>query len=278
MGLSATNHPVKPALRLMSDGAVLLPDGGTLFYPCSARDIPTPIQCFSQWVTDFWFVDLAYFGGDPFQRPALHRLPGWRLLGQQERMPNISYDDWRDDARYGGRPPLIRTETYEHRATGRQIRIHLHRRRGPSALRTELIQVDVFFYRGDSDSDLTRGSGTLWLNCKPERPARAKGRLIYEVLDKMPDGGLIVTDGSNRGPSRRNPYTAFGQLADHVRELKLPADDDSWEGLVPGVEPFCDMLGNRFLCVGHLRQDRRHYPTLMWRLQKANLSQHIAAD
>jgi len=33
----------------------------TLFYPCSGNDLLVPIELFSPYVTDFWFVDRGYF-------------------------------------------------------------------------------------------------------------------------------------------------------------------------------------------------------------------------
>jgi hypothetical protein len=32
-----------------------------LFYPCSGDDWEIPIELFSPYVTDFWFVDKGYF-------------------------------------------------------------------------------------------------------------------------------------------------------------------------------------------------------------------------
>jgi hypothetical protein len=39
-------------------------EGTTLFYPCSGADLAVPIRLFSPAVSEFWFVDLAYFRSD----------------------------------------------------------------------------------------------------------------------------------------------------------------------------------------------------------------------
>lgn len=104
----------------------------------------------------------------------------------------------------------------------------------------------VFFYRGDSLGE--GGSGDLWLDQKH----------LEEVCDKLVDGGLIVTDGSNhREDHAIRPLWRYNH--------KKPPTDDPRE-LVESIDPFTDKSGRHFTCVGYAGY--KYGPTLIWRVRK----------
>jgi hypothetical protein len=114
-------------------------------------------------------------------------------------------------------------------------------RRGCTALRTNIHNLGVFFYRGDSNEG---GSGTLWLQAH-----------IGEVIAKLVDGGLIVTDGSNYD----------GDTYYEMRRFR--GNDDIRGGALDQARPFEDKGGNQFRCVGYLGE--KYGPTLAWQVSKA---------
>lgn len=230
--------------------------GSTLFYPCSGNDLSSPLAVFGPYCVDFWFVDIGYFRGpSPLQvRPVLSRSQGYELVDVKVRSADLPREEWRHDPKYDNRQPEILTETYSQIESGRQINVHRHRRRGPSALRKEIGQLGVFFYRGDSPGE--SGSGTLWLT---HRRSRRRRWLMDEVLEKLVDGGLIVTDGSQCF-GKKNPY----------RELRRLHRNDSItsEEAVAAAESFVDLHGRTFQCVGCLGQHSHYGPTMVWQMRR----------
>lgn len=230
-------------------------DGTTLFYPCSGEDWPRPIEIFAPVITDFWFVDLRYFTS--YSAIRVRPLLGpdsFSLLDVTIDGPAQATLEWRTDAKtdktYPWIAPCTRTERYCHLESGREIRIHRRRGFGPSAMRSHIYKLGVFFYRGDSGGE--GGSGTLWLT---ER--RRGTRLIGEVLARLANGGLIVTDGSNCR-QYKNPYAEFGRF--YQEDIGPEAASLS--------HPFEDRDGNRFRCIGYAGQ--RYGPTLVWQVQRSS--------
>ena len=224
-----------------------------LFYPCSGNDLDVPISLFSPFVTDFWFVDRGYFStGNQDTKHYGFDLPAnkqarllwgdrnYRLIGK----PVVTgLPDW---DRYNREiEPCVKTETYLHVASKREIRIHRYRRYGFSALHNEINSLGVFFYRGDSEGE--GGSGNLWL--APEH--------INEVCDKLIDGGIIVTDGSQHGRSNYGEYEGFWKY----RYLPMEGDE-----LMNCAETFTDSAGRTFTCVGYA--GKRYGHTLIWQVKK----------
>ena len=233
-------------------------DGTTLFYPCSGDDLLLPIATFSPFVSDFWFVDIAYFRRCPPEKqpPLLSEKDGYTLLDKQIRLPNIPEEDWQEDDKYRGNPPSILVENYRHLESEPVIRVHRHRRRGPSALRTEIYRLGVFFYRGDSEEG---GSRTLWLTVHPRQ---RRQWLLHEVLGKLIDGGLIVTDGA-MCKGEDNPYRAF-------RRLHCNRDVSDAEA-VALVQPFEDEKGRLFAYIGCLGQHHHYGPAMVWKMTQRPL-------
>ena len=230
----------------------------TLFYPCSGNDWELPLHLFAPEIDNFWFVDIGYFPRRSPESALRRQLLGGDLyekLDCKVTLPDLPPEEWETDPRYRGVPPYIRTETYRHLPSGKIVTVHWHRRRGPSALRKEIDRLGVFFYRGDSDDG---GSGTIWLSAATQWVSKKRKALIHEVLDKLVDGGLLVTDGSLGDDRESNPYRELHRaMSNRLRGRQA----------VQLVRPFDDLLGNHFECIGFAGQ---YYfgPTLIWRVTK----------
>lgn len=232
-----------------------------LFYPCSGNDLAAPIKTFAPYIKEFWFADVNYFryGNYKDVRPVLAASKTYELTNVTFPSAKIEEIDWKDDRHYEKCPPVIRRETYLHRVTGEPITVNRHKRTGPSALRTEISALGVFYYRGDSDEG---GSATHWLtirrwnNLRSRRRTLRKGALIFEVLDKLVDGGLLVTDGS-MCKGFNNPY----------KELqRFHSNCDIGSQAVEEVQPFTDPMGRTFRCIGYAGEC--YGPTLIWQVSQ----------
>lgn len=252
-------------------------EGTTLFYPHSGSDLLVPIQIFSPFVTDFWFADIAYFRSDQqcgrefakcLSGDATKTLPllsgdqSYEFQGSEISGPPLAQIEYRVDPDYPDRTypflaPCVRTETYLHRNSGKTIRIHLRRGYSVSAFRKEITTLGVFFYRGDS----SEGSNTPWLLAIRRRlgqPGTDRHYyLLGEVLDKLIDGGLVVTDGS-RCENRSNPYKPLRQF---LMCHQMPGRD-----AIEQTQPFTGPEGHIFICVGYAGS--RHGPTLIWQVHR----------
>jgi hypothetical protein len=231
-------------------------EGTKLFYPCSGNDLITPIEIFSPYITDFWFVDRGYFSSGHqdtryygFDAPADRQEP---ILNKDKRYKFIAktiigMSDW--DRKNRDIEPCILTETYRHIGMNKEIRIHRRRGYGYSAFRHENINpLGVFFYRGDSAGE--GGSGNLWL--KQER--------IESVCSKIIDGGLFVSDGSDGSMYRRRS----GVYREIYRRDKPSADIHQ---LIKSRKSFTDKGNRVFFCVGYAGD--RYGPTMIWQIMKA---------
>jgi hypothetical protein len=231
--------------------------GTTLFYPCSGNDLPEPIQFFSPYVTEFWFVDRGYFAprhqdtrNYGLDKPASRHRP---LLNHDDEYVHISTQVIGPD--YGSErdtdiEPIILRETYDH-YSGQTITVNKRRGYGFSALRTEITSLGVFFYRGDSAGE--GGSGNWWL---------ADAGHVREVLAKLIDNGLMVLDGSDGSQHYRradsHEYASFWKY----RKVRLSSPQDALQVCAP----FTDSLGNRFTCVGYAGQCYGN--TFIWQVKK----------
>jgi hypothetical protein len=223
-----------------------------LFYPCSGEDLLVPIEIFSPYVTDFWFVDLRYF-----TRPKKHYGFDARadkqspLLSGDDRYELLSMlvfgnPEWPPDEKEID--PCILLETYLHRESGREIRIRRRRGYGYSAFRKEISRIGVFFYRGDSAGE--GGSGNHWLSRDH----------IDEICDKLIDGGLIVSDGSDGAFFR--VHEDIYKIQFNQRRKQYPSYDFASDS----IASFTDHKGRLFSCVGYAGM--RYGPSLIWRVNK----------
>jgi hypothetical protein len=223
---------------------------GILFYPASADDIREPVQAFSPYVNEFWFVDLRYLSG---QSPPSPTLPArrFKLLQADEWSPEPTIRLDRDPTSQLKHPwvePLVRTERYLDRDHDKPIAVHLRKGYGVAAFDKHISTLDVFFCRRDSNDG---GSGTLWLNSRSSiRP------LGDEVVHRMRDGGLIVTDGSDCPLNRRNVYAHFAGVT----------RDASPEKALSKAKPFRNHRGDVIRPLGYFGPG--YGPTLVWQVEK----------
>lgn len=230
----------------------------SLFYPCSGKDLLIPIQLFSPYITDFWFVDRGYFSSNHQDTEAYgYDIPADKQLPILRESPDYVFikceiegpADW--DQYNPHIKPCIQTEFYEHCLSKREIRIHRRRGYGFSAFRTEQrlrSRLGVFFYRGDSMGG--GGSGNRWLG--PDH--------LKEVCDILIDGGLVVTDGSNH----RNCFKALWKY--HRTSAVGMTDTEIVESLMP-FTAFSE-YPKTFTCIGSVGV--AYGPTLVWQVRKSS--------
>lgn len=236
-----------------------------LFYPCSGNDLVVPIQLFAPSVTDFWFVDHGYFSSDHHdtkdygfdkpadkQKPLLEADSNYRLIGKPTIAGPPNWDSNDRDIE-----PCVLTETYLHIASERCFRIHRRRGYGFSALRKEITSLGVFFYRGDSEGE--GGSGNLWLASDH----------ISDVLKKLVDGGLIVTDGSQHGRTHAKNYAK--EYEELWKYRKCSMDVKEIKKIIESAR-FTDEEGRTFTCVGYA--GHRYGPTLIWQVRHSLLKKN----
>lgn len=223
---------------------------GVLFYPCSGNDVIAPVRMFSAHLSDLWFVDRGYFipGHQDTKRfeldldahdvkPILANLNNYNPIKKSVTGPS-SYSQIHDDIE-----PCVMTQNYLDVKSNNVFNLHLRRGYGVSALKNDIRKISVFYYRGDSEGE--GGSGTQWLNSTH----------FSEVLKKMANHGLIVTDGSQSCGSKQ--YAKFATFS----KSKV-----GYESYINNRETFYDNQGFKFECVGFA--GHRYGPTLIWKLTK----------
>ena len=249
----------------MTDGLILGREylervkDSVLYYPCSGNDLRVPIEMFSPYVTDFWFVDRGYFSsGHHDTRSYRYDLPADRqpgVLVHDDRYQLLD-TEIRGPCNWSPRDPdivpCVLSERYLHIESAREIRIHRRRGYGVSGFRKEIEagKLGVFFYRGDSQGE--GGSGNLWLS----------GRRIAEVCDKLIEGGLLVLDGSD-GCRWRRTFEKGGVYKEFFQRQHEVERDPAL--LMASRRGFWDEAGRRFDCVGYAGM--RYGPTMVWRLR-----------
>lgn len=219
--------------------------GFPLYYHSSARDIEEPVRLCTPWITDFWFCDLGYFTTTPMSAspPAL-RHKDFQFIEMECRGPETSAVTERTDEDTGMPYPWIepglRIDRYRHRPTESIVRIHRRRGYGVSGLRAEIPRLGIFLFRGNG---LGEGNSTAWFGGAPWRL----------VLDRLIDGGLIITDGSSHNDGRTEPLARFYN------------DSHIGAKAAEQVEDF-DAYDRTFLCIGYVGE--RYGPCLVWRVHR----------
>jgi hypothetical protein len=252
--------------------------GRVLFYPCSGDDLYIPLMLFADHVSEFWFVDILYgwIGVNQCNLPThniseslINSLPYSDL--QYRLIRHISSGPlWlRQSEPQFGEPnsyrncylrepnqviqPCLKSEYYRIAHQRRPIVINRRRGFGFTTLRSMIDSIGVFFYRGDSLGE--GGSGNIWLGSEH----------MHDVIMKLCDGGLIVTDGSNHsyhGHRESTEYSSFAVYSEtHHPPQSLP-------------DSFSDSQGNSFNCVGYAGM--RYGPTFVWQVAKASSDKDTA--
>ena len=103
--------------------------GAPLFYPAARDDCRAAVDLLAPYVTEFWFVDTDYFRSREQSAaraaPLLAGRADYRLLGTHIAGPPCADKERRTDPatgkRYDWLAPCVRTEVYDHCATGRAV-------------------------------------------------------------------------------------------------------------------------------------------------------------
>lgn len=190
---------------------------GILYYPCCGADTLEPIKLFLMYVNQFHFADIANISLPAVTgqegRNRLNKIFEWgkfcsgregELLlkpywfAEKGILSNVKVDQVTQDFKktlsddtWVPKNPGIYQETWSNSRDGSKTEVFCHCNDGIITL-SSLDNISVFFYRGDSIGE--GGSGQWWLGPK----------LFNFVLDKLLDGGLIITDGSNPDPKFRS--------------------------------------------------------------------------
>lgn len=218
-----------------------------LYYPCCGHDLADPMRHFVDDCEVFWFVDRRTVPGieGGFERWMAEHLSMRLIHSVEKRVEARSEYLFRGEMRRRFSPRWLE-QIYRHVDTGRMIKVVRKRGLGEYTFRHHLGAVDVFFYRGDSWGE--GGSGIGWL----------KAPKIYQVLEKLVDGGLLVTDGSNSDSYRgREEFIRY--------RPRYGSESESDEALLARVQSF-RAYGCSFDCEG--LAGHRYGPTLVWRVQK----------
>lgn len=246
--------------------------GKTLFYPCSGDDLYVPLMLFADHVSEFWFVDILYgWIGDnqcslpsfDISEPLYGSLPysalRYKLIRQHSSGPlwlRKSEPQFGEPNSYRNRSlreptqviqPCLKTEICRTAHQRRPIVINRRRGFGFTTFRSMIDSIGVFFYRGDSLGE--GGSGNIWLGSEH----------MHDVIMKLCDGGLIVTDGSNHSYHGHRESTEYSSFAVHS-EMHHPP--------ISLPDSFSDSQGNSFNCVGFAGM--RYGPTFVWQVAKAH--------
>jgi hypothetical protein len=209
---------------------------GALFYPCCGQDTYYPLALFKNIIEDFHFADpfqlslpnlknLEHFQARPPLVKTLEQFDESFKIVNQQQMPRFYYEGW------------------ESSQSRKKFNIYSHPYDGEQVIE-KLNSISVFFYRGDSMCD--GGSGIKWFG--PE--------LFNKVLDKLVDGGLIITDGSN--PDPKHLMTKWKSLYEHSH-WGFP---DLEEGEMP--ENFT-YDWKRFICLGKIGE--RYGNVYVWQVK-----------
>lgn len=224
--LSLSTRDIKPFNEQFK---IKIPNG-ILFYPCCGRDTYEPLVLFLNTISEFHFVDIHRIAlptlecGVQRQRPDADKLP-----------KNVLSKYHRDKTKQLSQS-IVKTavehEEYNYLRSAEILGLDcgsfaVHRRCQEWTLNTEpektieiichkidgalaLLQLDniaVFFYRRDGIGE--GGSGQWWFS--PD--------LFNLLLDKLLDGGIIITDGSNYHPKHKNvPWDLLWKIKNMDRE------------------------------------------------------------
>lgn len=247
-----------------TDPAVKINNDKMFFYPCAGADWKSVLRYLHEFASEFWFVDkgdeqTAGEGGlycDLKRMPTQSiraLLPDYKEVESRIDGTERSQITERKDEKgrtYRHVEPGALIQIFEHTRTKRQIKVIRKRGFGQTTLH-EFGQnsIGIFMHRGDSDGE--GGSNIRFFN-NMESHYQPIANLYEQLCNRIVDGGLIITDGSNCDLKqlRRDPRTSdevtTQQAFEHAKDF------------VHG--PL------KWHCVGHL--DKRYGPTLIWQVHK----------
>ena len=240
----------------------LAPGAGVLSSPGVGSDWKPPVKLFGPWVDTFVLVDRDRRG--LFDSLSHSVLPFNFVANEPQSLDRLK------DA-------VVKAVL----ESGRSVSIKWICGDGLEAIAELDDRIGVFFYRGDS----SEGSDLWWLfHTEQEMESDADGweqedeededfgetlglhGLFHEVLNRLADGALLVTDGSKGdgdgtiSPADPNSYSQISAF--RGRRDIIPAD------AMNQAESFRGPLGHTFECVGCINQMRRYDkgPVLIWQV------------
>ena len=203
---------------------------------------------FAPFLKEMHFADRDYFRTEIEKQTPLYGLTSQFRLRSMEWETSPVLDEKYAIANWIMRDqePLTRRENYSF--TRRELEIVMHKQNSLAVFES-LPELGIFFYRGDS----SEGGNVAWLSANQWQTGSNQPAMLTAVLDKLADGGLLVTDGSRieDKPSEIAPLAQFSN-----QNVDVEADQ---------VAPF-QAFGRRFQLLGTLKPGRR--PTLVWRVEK----------
>ncbi len=252
-----------------------------LFYPSSGGDLPHSISMFSQWIEDFWFVDLSYpirarNSAPAKTRPVLNCKSGPpsgdfppRLDGNKVTTRSMAkflyhggYNFLEHETEYicglplprvfelyeRGRGPFIKEAKFEicvsHETyeNADMIRnIRIHRCRGLGD------ETFLYFFKN-------KGCPLSIFYYRGDSPGEGgsgfywlNGSKLKTVLEVLENGGLIVTDGSNCDDPATKQLNPTGRGFASLEEFNDKTDGNRMRLAEPFV--FSD---RKFICLGYV--------------------------
>lgn len=160
---------------------------GRLFYPSCGHDTLMPTKLFKNKVDEFNFVDIMWI---PFTR--YNRIRNLKVINSYSTTKHLSDDViklangiFKPRTNYKIEKSYLVTDKVKNITNNKTIFINRYKQDGLTIFYT-LDKISVFYLVGDSAGE--GGSGQFWF-----QPG-----LFDEILNKLIDGGLIVTDGSGK--------------------------------------------------------------------------------
>lgn len=257
----------------LSDHANLNPiKDKILYYPMSGNDIRVPIRLFRDFIREFWFVDIDYQFSPSDRKRYVLQEQDMKLVDEEVHGPlnkRYKYIRNENDVSFIYVEPAYLIQKYKYK--NREIKIIFRRDIdytglfGPSPFEIAVNRLGIFFFRGTSNEG---GSDHSWVSSRTQRVLDLDNpiTLIDKLVSIFPDGGLIVTDGSNSQPG----WEDLGSSDEYHSFSQFSNSEFTCEEAFDMAEPFIDHSGNKFTCIGSAGESNG--PTLIWQIHKEKRS------
>jgi len=245
---------------------------GPLFYPCSGYDTYHPIRLFVDSISEFHFIDNrmptlectidGYQESDTRPNHSINRAP--KNIFSKEIVKGVfAFEPYEDNVDiellkhwerrgikstgFEGNNGELYKQEWELVKDNRKITIYRHMQDGLAAL-TKIEQMAVFFLRRDSHGE--GGSGQSWF----------QESIFKLILDKLLDGGLIVTDGSSWDPQSYETAewkSLWAHRDKNIKDIKNKPNDFEY-------------YNREFRCIGvlGLMYGPGYGPVYVWQVKK----------
>ena len=229
---------------------------GIFFYPCAGNDIEDPIRQFHSVVKEFHFVDIDHrflrqFDRIPRSRSDSTSFPGSRIMVEECPAKTLLVSGETclpEDVLPASKPFEEEKISHQHwisRVAKEAFDVYYHQQDGLTVL-SRFRSIAIFYLLGDSDGE--GGSRQRWF----QQPT------FSYLLEKLEDGGLIVTDGASRDRSDNTSVWKefWGGTTRYIndrREVTSIPDDFEYKNL-------------QFRCLG--QAGWRYGPVFVWQVHK----------